>query len=56
MGLLVGGVYFGIEKDYYDETTGLASVNFKTLMGVLFFLSMVSFMSSLSPVSIVFPK
>lgn len=31
-------------------------MNFKTLMGVLFFLSMVAFMSSLSPVSIVFPK
>lgn len=55
LGLFVGGVYWKMGHDYLDEN-GRRTTEFMTLTGFLFFVSMSSFMTSLSPVSIVFPK
>lgn len=57
LGLFVGGVYWKIGSDYVNPTNpNVRTVDFMTLTGLLFFLGMTGFMSSLSPVSIVFPK
>jgi ABC-type multidrug transport system permease subunit len=57
LGLFIGGVYWKIGSNYVNATNpNVRTVDFMTLSGLLFFLSMTSFMSSLSPVSIVFPK
>jgi hypothetical protein len=57
LGLFVGGVYWRIGRNYIDTTGNeVRTVDFMTLTGLLFFLSLTGFMSSLTPVSIVFPK
>ena len=60
LGLIIGGVYFDTDKrTEYIVTQGtnqIAGVDFYTLTGLLFFLSISGMMSSLSPVAIVFPK
>lgn len=57
LGLFVGGVYWKIGHNYVDPANpGIRTVDFMTLTGLLFFLSITGFMSSLSPVAIVFPK
>lgn len=55
LGLYVGGVYWKIGHDYIDQS-GTRTPDFMTLTGFLFFVSMSSFMTALSPVSIIFPK
>ncbi len=57
LGLFVGGVYWKISKEYVNPTNpNIRTVDFITLAGLLFFLCVTGFMSSLSPVAIVFPK
>ena len=58
LGLFIGGVFWKISRNYVDTSgnTNIRTVDFMTLTGLLFFLSMAGFMSSLSPVSLVFPK
>ena len=57
LGLFVGGVYWKVSHNYIDPNNpNVRSVDFMTLTGLLFFLCVNGFMSSLSPVSIVFPK
>lgn len=57
LGLFIGGVYWKMGHNYVDPTNpGVRTVDFMTLTGLLFFLSVAGFMSSLSPVAIVFPK
>jgi len=57
LGLFVGGVYWKVSHNYIDPNNpNVRSVDFMTLTGLLFFLCVTGFMSSLSPVSIVFPK
>lgn len=57
LGLFVGGVYWKISQNYLDPSNpSVRTVDFITLAGLLFFLCVSGFMSSLSPVSIVFPK
>lgn len=50
LGLLTGGVYFAVDKDYNERK------NVTTILGMFFFFCMTAFMGALSPVSIVFPK
>jgi len=57
LGLFVGGVYWQIGENYVSPINpNVRTVDFMTLSGFFFFLCMVGFMSSLSPVAIVFPK
>lgn len=59
LGLLIGGVYWKIGHDYYyldSQGNIVPNVDYFTLTGLLFFFSISGLMSSLSPVSIVFPK
>lgn len=58
LGLFVGGVFWKIGHNYVDTTgnPNVRTVDFMTLTGLLFFLCVTGFMSSLSPVAIVFPK
>lgn len=58
LGLFVGGVYWKIGHNYVDSSgnASVRTVDFMTLTGLMFFLCVTGFMSSLSPVAIVFPK
>jgi hypothetical protein len=57
LGLFIGGVYWKIGHNYIDTVNpSVRTVDFMTLVGLLFFLSVSGFMSSLSPVAVVFPK
>lgn len=57
LGLFVGGVYWKISSNYVDPNNpNVRTVDFITLAGLLFFLTVTGFMTALSPVSIVFPK
>ena len=57
MGLFVGGVFWQMGHDYISPINpNVRTVDFMTLTGFLFFSCMTGFMSSLSPVAIVFPK
>jgi ABC-type multidrug transport system permease subunit len=56
LGLFTGGVYWKISKDYVSPNPSVRTPDFMTVAGLLFYMSMSSFMGSLSPVSIVFPK
>lgn len=58
LGLFVGGVYWRISRNYVSQNgnPNVRTVDFITLVGFFFFMCMTGFMSSLSPVSIVFPK
>jgi hypothetical protein len=58
MGLFVGGVFWKIGHNYVDTSgnPNIRTIDFMTMTGLMFFITMMGFMSSLSPVSIVFPK
>ena len=57
MGLFVGGVFWQMGHNYISPINpNVRTVDFMTLTGFLFFVCMTGFMSSLSPVAIVFPK
>lgn len=58
LGLLIGGVYFNLSDNYIilEQGEKIAGIDFYSLAGLLFFMSMTGFMSSLTPVTIVFPK
>jgi ABC-type multidrug transport system permease subunit len=57
LGLFTGGVYWKIGQNYVSPNDpNVRTPDFMTVSGLLFYMSMSMFMSSLSPVSIVFPK
>ena len=56
LSLLVGGAYFNLDQNYDPVDQFYGNENFSTMIGLMFFLNMFSFMSALSPVTLVFPR
>ena len=58
LSLLVGGAYFSLGRDFSVSTslTPQQSQDFITLLGFFYFISVSGLMTTLSPISIVFPK
>ena len=56
MALLIGGAYFNLETNFDSSIPAQFNTDFISLIGFFFFMIMVNFMTSLSPVTLVFPR